>query len=80
MSFVKDGYVIYKVKNLERRLTVSVNFFDEFLKDLLVKGLPHHSKDVSDEVTWDTARAVVVEAIERFAKNCNKLALVKKTE
>lgn len=56
-------------------LTVSVDLLDEFLKDLLVKGLSHHPKNVSDEVTWDTARAVVVEAIKRFAEDWNKQRL-----
>lgn len=59
----------FVVNLMLNRLTVGVDLLNKFLEDFLVEWLPHHSQDISHEVTGDTTRAVVVEAVEGFAED-----------
>lgn len=53
-------------------LTVSVHFLDQLVEDLLVERLAHQSEDVGHHIGGDAPALLPVEAVERFAKDCNE--------
>lgn len=55
------------------KLTIGINFFNEFFQDAFVEGLTHQTQDVSNHIARDASAAAGVEAIESLLEDWKKL-------